>query len=82
MGVGTAGSLLAAVGGWAFIRSTIREREYEFGGLTCSEVVACGDDFLQGRLSPAEAAKVKQHIVLCPRCKPKFGEMDGQALLG
>jgi predicted anti-sigma-YlaC factor YlaD len=44
--------------------------------------MACGQDFLQGRLSPAEAAKVKEHVRLCPRCRPKFEEMGGAALLG
>ncbi len=69
------GGLLAAAGGLWAVRAATREREYDFGGVTCSEVAARTDDFLHGRLTPDEAAKIKQHVRLCPQCKPMFEQM-------
>ena len=81
-GGGIAGGLLALVGGWWVVRSATRKREYDFGGITCSEVAARADDFMQGRLPADEAAKVKQHVKLCPNCKPKFERMGGMKMVG
>lgn len=81
-GVGVAGGLIALVGGWWLFRLASSEREYDFGGITCSEVAASSDDFMQGRLPPDQATKVKQHVRRCPNCKPKFERMGGMKMLG
>jgi hypothetical protein len=81
-GGGIIGGVLALAGGWWVVRSMTREREYDFGGITCSEVAARTDDLMQGRLPADEVAKVKQHVMLCPNCKPKFERMGGMKTVG
>ncbi len=81
-GGGIVGGVIAAAGGWWIVRSTVSEGEYKFGGMTCSEVAARADDLMHGRLSADEAAKVQEHILLCPHCKPKFPQIGGSELVG
>jgi hypothetical protein len=81
-GGGIVGGLLALAGGWWAVRTATHPREYDFGGITCAEVEARADDFMQGRLAPEVAAKMTQHLSLCPKCKPKFERMSGMKRLG
>ncbi len=77
MGGRIVAGLLAAAGGWWMAHVTTREQEFDFGGITCSEVAARADDLMQGRLPADEAARVRQHVLRCPNCKLKFDKMGG-----
>lgn len=79
---GIVGGLLTLAGSWWLLRRTTSKREYTFGGITCSEVATRTDDLMQGRLPADEAAKVKQHFIQCPNCKPKFDRMGGMKTFG
>jgi hypothetical protein len=81
-GGGILGGLLAVAGGWWVVRSATREREYDFGGITCSEVAACTDDLLQGRLPAEVVAKVRQHLLYCPSCKRMIEQLGGLKRIG
>jgi len=75
-GGGVVGGLLAVAGGWLAVRSATRE--YDFGGITCSVAMARADAKLKGKMLPeAEMMQVKEHVMLCPNCKPKFEKMGG-----
>jgi hypothetical protein len=75
------GTLLAGLGGWWLVQLATRQREYDFGGITCSEVAARADALMQGKLAEDEVARVKQHVLLCPHCKPWFERMGALKLL-
>ena len=77
-GSSVVGGLLAVAGGWVAVRSATREREYDFGGITCSAAMARADAMMKGKNLPeAETMQVKQHVMVCPNCKPKFEQMGG-----
>ena len=81
-GGGIVGGLLAVAGGWLVVRSATREREYDFGGITCSEAMTRADAMMKGKKLPeAEMMQVKQHVTLCPNCKSKFEQMGGMKML-
>jgi len=80
-GGGVVGGLLAVAGGWFAVRSATLEREYDFGGITCSEAMARADAMMKGKMLPeAELMHVKEHVMLCPNCKPKFEKMGGMKM--
>ena len=73
---GVVGGLLAVAGGWFAVRTATREREYDFGGITCSVAMARADAMMNGQKLPdAEMMQVKEHVMLCPNCKPRFEKM-------
>ncbi|MCI0704014.1 MAG: zf-HC2 domain-containing protein [Planctomycetia bacterium] len=76
------GGLLAVAGGWWTVRSLTREREYDFGGITCSEVMAKSEAIKNRQLPPEEMKRVKQHLTRCPRCKPLVEQLGGLEMLG
>ena len=77
-GGGIVGGLPAVAGGWFAVRSATREREYDFGGITCSAAMARADAMMNGKkLTDAEMMQVKEHVMLCPNCKPRFEKMGG-----
>ena len=81
-GGGIVGGLLAIAGGWSAVRSATREREYDFGGITCSVAMARADAMMKGeKLPDAEVMQVKEHVMLCPNCKPRFEKMGGMKML-
>ena len=81
-GGGIVGGLLAVAGGWFVVRSATHEREYDFGGITCSEAMARADTMMKGKKLPdAEMMQVKEHVLLCPNCKPRFEKMGGMKML-
>ena len=76
--VGGVGGLLAVASGWFAVRSATREREYDFGGITCSEAMSRADAMMNGKKLPdAEMMQVQEHVMLCPNCKPRFEKMGG-----
>lgn len=77
-GAGVVGGLLALAGGWWLVGWATRTPEYNHGGLTCSEVARRVDDLRAGRLAPAEVDQVRQHVKLCPVCRPRFEQMGIQ----
>ena len=80
-GGGIVGGLLAVAGGLFAVRSANREREYDFGGITCSEAMARADAMTKGnKLPEAEMMQVKEHVKLCPNCKPKVEQMGGMKM--
>ena len=70
------GCIAVVTGGWWLLRPVPSASENKFGGLTCSEVAARANDYMQGRLSDVEADKMQQHLAQCPSCKSKFDEMS------
>jgi hypothetical protein len=75
------GGLLAVAGGWWAIRSATQEQEYDFGGITCHEALTRADAMMKGRKLPdAEVMQVKEHVMRCPKCKPKFEQMGGMKM--
>ena len=80
-GSSVVGGLLAVAGGWVAVRSATREREYDFGGIICSVAMARVDAMMKGKNLPeAETMQVKQHVMVCPNCKPKFEQMGGMKM--
>ena len=80
-GGGVVGGLLAVAGGWFAVRSATRERESDFGGITCSVAMTRADAMMKGKMLPeGEMMQVKEHVMLCPNCKPKFEKMGGMKM--
>lgn len=78
---GVVGGILAVAGGWLALRSATREREYDFGGITCSMAMARADAMMKGRKLPeTEMMQVKEHMMVCPNCKPRFEQMGGMKI--
>ncbi len=46
-----------------------------FGGLTCKELVELVTDYLEGKLPPADRARFKEHLALCPNCPTYLEQM-------
>jgi len=81
-GGGIVGGLLAVAGGWFAVRSATREQEYDFGGITCSVAMTRTDAMMKGKMLPeGEMMQVKEHVKLCPNCRPKFEKMGGMKML-
>lgn len=76
-GAGLVGGAFALAGTWLLLQLLSREREYDFGGLTCSEALACADEYLHGRLPAEQAARVDEHVRRCPNCGPRFPRARG-----
>ena len=75
------GGLLAVAGGWFAVRAVSREREDDFGGITCSEAMSRADAMVKGKKLPeSEMMQIKEHVNLCPKCKPKFEQMGGMKM--
>ncbi len=80
-GGGVVGGLLAVAGGWFAVRSATREREYEFGGISCSVAMTRAGAMMNGQKLPdTEVMQVKEHMMLCPNCKPRFEKMGGMKM--
>ena len=74
---GVAAGLLAAGSGvWAW-RSATRSREYDYGGITCSEVAPRLQPLIAGTLPEDEARRVRAHVARCPHCRPAFEALGG-----
>ncbi len=72
---------LVAVGGtWWAVAS--RPRNYHFAGMTCTQVMASLDAWKRGQLAQAQVRQLKQHVLGCPNCKPKFEQMGWLEQLG
>lgn len=67
-------SVLALGGGTLGFLLT-RHREFDFGGITCSEVLGHAEAFMHGQLGEPLVSRVRIHIAQCPHCGPRFREM-------
>lgn len=69
-----AGVLLATSGAglwWLFGR----HREYDYGGITCSEAIRLARPYMMGQLPAADRERVRQHVAQCSVCGPRFRQM-------
>src|SRR5262245_65892613 len=65
---GVAAGVVAAGGGLWVWRAATRPREYDYGGITCSEVKPRLERLLAGQLPEPEATRVRTHVGQCPNC--------------
>jgi hypothetical protein len=73
LGAATAAvAVLAAGGGVGLWWLTGRRREFDFGDITCSEVMRLAEAYRAGRLDAPLRERVERHIALCPMCRPLF----------
>ena len=67
---------LAAGGtGWWLWRRSDRpppQHEYDYGGITCSEVRRLAEPYRNGTLAEPQRSQVRRQIELCPACGPAF----------
>lgn len=68
----TAAGLLAAAGGAGLWWLVGRTREYDYGGITCSEVMDRARAYAMGQLQGADRDRVREHLARCPVCGPRF----------
>ncbi len=54
-----------------------RPREFDFGGITCSEVKTEMQQYMMGGLEPEEHEKIRLHLAHCPRCQELLKKMQG-----
>ena len=64
----------AAAGGAWFAWQMTRERVYDYGGITCPEVVRLGPDYAEGKLPAETAGRIRAHVARCPNCGPYYRE--------
>lgn len=75
------GGLLAVTSGWFVGRVFTREDEYNFGGISCADAMARANAMMQGyQLPDVEVTQLKEHVQLCPKCKPWFEKMNGMEM--
>jgi hypothetical protein len=74
----TAASLLAAGGGLWLAFGRRGDGEYDYGGITCSEVVRQGKEYMAGKVPEPTRSKIAEHVAKCPRCGPLFKQMREQ----
>lgn len=54
--------------------------EYDFGGITCTEVHRLLPKYMQGEVEPTIAEKIKLHLAECPRCQELVRQMGPQLM--
>ncbi len=70
-------SLLALGGGTLGFLLT-RQREFDYGGITCSEVLGHAEAFMRGQLGEPLTGKIRLHLAECPSCGPRFRDMQSK----
>lgn len=76
--VATAASVLATGGGVWLLLGRRGDKEYEYGGIVCSEVVRQGKDYMEGKVPEPTKSQITEHVARCPRCGPLFEQMREQ----
>lgn len=66
----TAAGLLVTGGAFGLWWAASGSRDYDYGEITCSQVMPLLNDYLARKLPPTEQARVRDHLALCPRCRP------------
>ena len=71
--------MLLMAGGGVFFTSRIRnEKDYDFGGITCTEVRAYLPQMMAGKLDQESMMRIQKHLELCPNCKRLADQMHDQ----
>ena len=71
--------LLLMVGGGMFVNSKFRDHgDYDFGGITCTEVRADMPQMMAGKLDQETMMRIQKHLELCPNCKRLADQMRDQ----
>jgi|SoiMetStandDraft_2_1073263.scaffolds.fasta_scaffold560479_1 Putative zinc-finger len=68
--VTTAAGVFVTGGVLGLWRAFSRPGEYDYGGITCAEVVRLLDDYAAKKLPPADQDRVREHLARCPKCRP------------
>lgn len=79
--LGVVASLMVASTGWWLVRSQQRGktfREYEFAGITCTQVNQKMEAVMQKTLPKVELAQLRDHVNQCPNCV-RFEKMLDEA---
>jgi anti-sigma factor RsiW len=50
------------------------------GGLRCDEVLAQLSDYIDGELEAADAKRIEEHLLGCPKCE-RFGDNFGSMVV-
>lgn len=74
----SAASVLATGGGVWLLWPDSGEREYDFAGIRCSEVVGHGKDYMAGRVPEPTRGQITAHVARCPHCGPLFKKMEAE----
>ena len=74
--VASAMSLAVLGGGAVGIALLLRPNDYDFGGITCSEVARNADAFAHGEVREPLLGKMRVHIAQCPMCGPRMRDMQ------
>lgn len=74
----TAVLLVMAVGGAYFTSQFWNRGDYDFGGITCTEVKADIPLMAAGKLDQETMMRIQKHLELCPKCKPLAEQMQDQ----
>jgi predicted anti-sigma-YlaC factor YlaD len=74
--VAAASVAVAATGGGLVVWLRPREpREFNFAGLTCTQVQNAAMAYAQNELDADMRDRVREHVAQCPRCRPLFERM-------
>jgi predicted anti-sigma-YlaC factor YlaD len=49
--------------------------ETDSGGMACNELVEVVSDYIEGRLSPADARRFDSHLEICEGCRNYLDQM-------
>ena len=75
-GAATAAGLMVTGGTFGLWWAASRPHEYDYGGITCSQVRSLMNDMPEKKLPPAEEARVREHLALCSHCRPLLEKMN------
>ena len=81
-GVVSAVTLMLAVTLWQALPMGNENVQYNYGGITCSQVQLALPQFLNDQLDEETAAKVRVHLAQCEKCRPRAEQMGWVALRG
>ncbi len=72
---GTVAVAVAVVMGSVMYQSWSSSWNYHFAGLSCTQVMALAPGYAMGKLAPERREQVREHVDICPHCKPLFQMM-------
>lgn len=74
----TAGTVAAALTGLWLALGRRENGDYDYGGITCAEVVRRGREYMTGGVPEPTRACIAEHVARCPRCGPLFKQLREQ----
>lgn len=75
-GAAAAVGVLVTGGAFGLWWAARRTREFDFGGITCSQVIPLMGDYMARKLPLADQTRVGEHLALCPRCRALLEKMN------